>query len=108
MSTATIPIDAHLLTGVRRGDRVAIERVLHDAYDDLLAEATRQLGDDASNAGAIVAQASERLREEHACFYTVDVLEVFLRSAVREAAVSERSQRAASEWYTVHFAALAT
>jgi len=107
MSAPTIPIDDQLLNGVRLGDRVALARLHHDAHDDLLAEATDQLGGDASHAEAIVAHAFERLQEEHACFNTAAVVDVFLRSAVREAAVRERSHRAVSEWYALHFAGVA-
>jgi hypothetical protein len=52
-------------------------------------------------ASAAVEHAFRRVWEEHSCFQTSDVVEVFLESAVREAAIRGRSELAMRRHYAV-------
>lgn len=94
MTTSSLLVDPRVVTGLRRGDAHALERLFRRYYSRLLDLAAAELGDNPRRASGVVEYAFLRVWEEHAWFQTPDVLEVFLDSAVREAAVRERSEPA--------------
>ena len=94
MPASTLLVDPRVVAGVRHGDARALERLFRRCYAELIDLATAELGDDVSGASGVVVHAFVRVWEEHASFQTPDVLEVFLNSAMREAAVRERSEPA--------------
>lgn len=84
--------DPRVIEGLRQGDARSLERVFRRCYAKLIDVAVAELGDLPPRASDAVEHAFLRVWEEHVCFQTSDVLEIFLDSAVREAAVRTRSE----------------
>lgn len=95
------PITNDVLSAVRQGDEGALERLFRQNYDALTEEAKANL-DDASFAHRIVETAMLRAWERRAEFETPQALESFLREAVHEGAVREKSRRAGLHRFESH------
>lgn len=95
------PISNDVLSGVRQGDERALERLFREHYDALIEEARTNL-DDATFAPRIVETATLRAWEKRTEFQTSQALESFLREAVHEGAVRDKSRRAALHRFEGH------
>jgi ferric-dicitrate binding protein FerR (iron transport regulator) len=95
MTAPTMPIDAAALEAIRRGDENAFERFFRSSYPALTAEAKSQLGAEASGASRVVERVFARVWKERETFTTPEALETFLRGAMHDVAVRERSRMGA-------------
>lgn len=87
------PIDDEVLTGFKKGDERALEKLFRANYDALLEEAKQQLNETGS-AGRVVEMAVLRAWDSRSEHETANALENFLHGAVHEGAVRENSRRA--------------
>jgi DNA-directed RNA polymerase specialized sigma24 family protein len=92
MIAPSLLVDPRIVTGLRAGDTRALERLFRRCHARLMEVAFAELGAGAESASGVVEHAFVRVWEEHVWFQTPEVLGVFLDSAVREAAVRERSE----------------
>src|SRR4051812_34981920 len=93
-STAARTIPQDLLDGIRNGDDAAIERGFRAIFPSLVAEAT-QLAESPSAAGPIIGKAFLKVASSGKSIESMAALDAALHAAIHEAAVRDRSRRAA-------------
>ena len=99
-TTQQTPTD--VLAALRQGDEQALERLVRDRFASLNAEAVAELRDDPTGAPKVVERAFIRVWEARDQLDTPEKLEEFLHASVHEAAVRERSRRAARQRFENH------
>lgn len=101
MPATFTPISDDVLAGVRLGDESALERLYREHFDALVEEATTHAGE-AGIAPRVVEVAILQAWERHEQFETPAALEAFLHRAVHDAAIREKSRRAALHRFEAH------
>jgi hypothetical protein len=100
ITTPRIPPE--ILEGLRHGNEHSLADLFRQYYDPLVEEAEESLGDYADAAPRIVERAFLRVWQERQMFETPAMLEMVIRSVVREAVLREQTRRASLRRMEAH------